>query len=184
MCSDGNMASIQRQLNLYGFRCTNRIDEKGVFHHPQFIRGQYDLVRNIRRKRTWPTKRPPKDNNNAVATSFVGSVVPAPPQYYVLPAPEANPAFMGFSLLKPESSGMTSNFMCKNGFNSPCMQLLEGVTPLTQWLASDEFLLDALDIQAMDNLENIFNNAVAMEAADMDQGLFSLFDNDQLPRAD
>lgn len=50
------MATLQRQLNLYGFRCLDRIDQKGVYFHPQFIRGKYDQVRKIRRKKTWPTK--------------------------------------------------------------------------------------------------------------------------------
>jgi hypothetical protein len=57
LCIVRGMPSIQRQLNLYGFRCTNRADDKGVYHHSQFVRGEYDVVRTIRRKRTWPTKK-------------------------------------------------------------------------------------------------------------------------------
>jgi hypothetical protein len=205
------MASIQRQLNLYGFRCANRIDEKGVFHHPQFIRGQYDLVRNIRRKRTWPTKRPPKEQNNMNinsnnngATSFVGSVAPQassmPPPYYVLPAPASsmgnhNPASTygsaSFSLVKPETTTMYKSFFTSN---SPRHHVLpEGVTPLSQLLSSDELLIDLFDGPTnMDNMAdccsgmgNMVYKTATIDAADyMDQGLLNLFDNDQLIRVD
>ena len=66
---DGNPSSIQRQLNLYGFRCVNRVDEKGVYSHPQFIRGEYDSVRNIRRKRTWVVKGTGKLSNASKCTA-------------------------------------------------------------------------------------------------------------------
>jgi hypothetical protein len=60
--SVGKIGSLQRQLNLYGFRSTNRIDEMRTFCHPKFIRGQYDLVRTIRRRKLWPTKRRGRDS--------------------------------------------------------------------------------------------------------------------------
>lgn len=43
------IASVQRQLNLYGFKCVNRGEDKGVFCHPNFVRGEYNTVREIRR---------------------------------------------------------------------------------------------------------------------------------------
>lgn len=43
------IASVQRQLNLYGFKCVSRGEDKGSFYHPQFRRGEYDSVREIRR---------------------------------------------------------------------------------------------------------------------------------------
>ena len=49
---DSRVASIQRQLNLYGFRCAHRGEEKGVFFHPKFVRGAYDDALNIRRLKT------------------------------------------------------------------------------------------------------------------------------------
>lgn len=54
------MSTLQRQLNLYGFRCPDRLDQRGVYHHPNFVRGEYDTVRAIRRKKTWPTKKKPR----------------------------------------------------------------------------------------------------------------------------
>lgn len=44
------MSSLQRQLNLYGFRCVNRGEDKGHYSHPQFARGQCTAVRGIRRQ--------------------------------------------------------------------------------------------------------------------------------------
>jgi hypothetical protein len=78
------MGSIQRQLNLYGFRSTNRIGEKGVFMHNNFVRGDYDAARRIRRRRTWPTKRRRRSNENDRAesvspTSPVSVVDTSPP---------------------------------------------------------------------------------------------------------
>jgi len=65
------IASIQRQLNLYGFKCVNRGEEKGLFFHPQFIRGQYDATRNIRRKKNGmdPHDLETEDIHGAVANS-------------------------------------------------------------------------------------------------------------------
>ena len=47
--SDCQYSSIQRQLNLYGFRCLKRNELKAVFFHPQFIRGHYESVKEIKR---------------------------------------------------------------------------------------------------------------------------------------
>jgi len=60
----GNFASIQRQLNLYGFLCLDRIHLKGVFFHPSFIRGEYEIARTIRRKKTWKTKKDDPTSGN------------------------------------------------------------------------------------------------------------------------
>lgn len=47
----GHLSSLQRQLNLYGFRHKGvyRGDDKGSFFHPMFIRGRRDLVEKIKR---------------------------------------------------------------------------------------------------------------------------------------
>lgn len=42
-------SSIQRQLNLYGFRCLKRNELKGVFFHPEFKKGHYQGVVNMKR---------------------------------------------------------------------------------------------------------------------------------------
>jgi hypothetical protein len=51
LISDGRVSSIQRQLNLYGFRCTNRGEDKGVLFNPDFLRGVLDKARPRRRKK-------------------------------------------------------------------------------------------------------------------------------------
>lgn len=43
------MSSVQRQLNLYGFKCINRGEDKGAFYHPRFKRGDWDVVKKITR---------------------------------------------------------------------------------------------------------------------------------------
>jgi hypothetical protein len=81
------MASIMRQLKRYGFLCFSRIDEKGVFCHPNFIRDEYELARSIRRKKSWPTKRKRKQKRkvnaslqtarNATNTTISGAQAPS-----------------------------------------------------------------------------------------------------------
>jgi hypothetical protein len=44
-----NISSVQRQLNLYGFKCVGRGENKGCFFHPDFKRGKFDIVKQIRR---------------------------------------------------------------------------------------------------------------------------------------
>lgn len=44
-----NISSVQRQLNLYGFKCVGRGENKGCFFHPDFKRGKFDVVKQIRR---------------------------------------------------------------------------------------------------------------------------------------
>lgn len=43
------MSSVQRQLNLYGFRCVSRGEDKGSFYHPNFQRGEWEKAKLIRR---------------------------------------------------------------------------------------------------------------------------------------
>lgn len=43
------LSSVQRQLNLYGFKCINRGDDKGAFYHPKFKRGDWEVVKKITR---------------------------------------------------------------------------------------------------------------------------------------
>lgn len=43
------LSSLQRQLNLYGFKCISRGDDKGAFFHPKFKRGEWEAVKKITR---------------------------------------------------------------------------------------------------------------------------------------
>jgi hypothetical protein len=43
------ISSLQRQLNLYGFKCINRNDGKGNFYHKNFMRDNLERVISIRR---------------------------------------------------------------------------------------------------------------------------------------
>ncbi len=56
--SDANFASIQRQLNLYGFRSVCRGEVKGLFSHPTFIRGRYDDIVSMQKLVRVPKPEP------------------------------------------------------------------------------------------------------------------------------
>jgi hypothetical protein len=164
---DGNMASIQRQLNLYGFRCTNRIDEKGVFCHPNFIRGQYDQVRNIRRKKTWPTKRKQK------ADASTEAAVPSSTSRGKASSSRDAPEVGMVPLTRPEkyerSLSETSEAF------SP---LPDCATPLSHIFESEYAnLLDFFDDKSLD--EMMMMNTASLDSADFDQNLLKLFSDDE-----
>jgi len=46
---DNQISSVQRQLNLYGFKCISRGEDKGAFYHPKFRRGDWEVVKKINR---------------------------------------------------------------------------------------------------------------------------------------
>jgi hypothetical protein len=46
---DNQISSVQRQLNLYGFKCISRGEDKGAFFHPKFKRGDWEIVKKITR---------------------------------------------------------------------------------------------------------------------------------------
>jgi hypothetical protein len=50
------ISSVQRQLNLYGFKCVSRGEDKGAFFHPKFRRGDWEIVKKITRYA--PIKKP------------------------------------------------------------------------------------------------------------------------------
>jgi len=67
----GHISSLQRQLNLYGFRHKGiyRGDDKGSFFHPMFIRGRLDLVEKIKRYNPNTCKKSGKGRGGSAATS-------------------------------------------------------------------------------------------------------------------
>lgn len=50
------ISSVQRQLNLYGFKCVSRGEDKGAFFHQKFRRGDWEIVKKITRYA--PIKKP------------------------------------------------------------------------------------------------------------------------------
>lgn len=46
---DNQLSSVQRQLNLYGFKCISRGEDKGAFFHPKFRKGDWEIVKRITR---------------------------------------------------------------------------------------------------------------------------------------
>jgi len=56
------ISSVQRQLNLYGFKCINRGEDKGAFYHPKFRRGDWESVKKL--MRYVPSKKDPKQPDN------------------------------------------------------------------------------------------------------------------------
>ena len=72
--SDNQISSVQRQLNLYGFKCISRGEDKGAFFHPQFRRGDWDVVRTI--TRYTPTKKPNECDNQPDYDNRYGYPIP------------------------------------------------------------------------------------------------------------
>jgi hypothetical protein len=175
---DGNMASIQRQLNLYGFRCTNRIDEKGVFCHPNFVRGQYDEVRNIRRKKTWPTKRKPKVEANVEAAPCATSPVTSS---RARGSSARGAASVVVPMVEPEMEQCDDNFsddgddIAGDIFSA----LPECATPLSNVFDSEyASLLDFFDDKSLDEM---MINTACLDCGDFDQNLLKLFSDDVFP---
>lgn len=80
------LSSVQRQLNLYGFKCINRGEDKGAFYHPRFKRGDWEVVKKITRYS--PSKKP-GDNS----------------QYN----DKSNDTFEGFDCLAPDATQSFGN---------------------------------------------------------------------------
>lgn len=49
MCVDRKLSSVQRQLNVYGFRSISRGEHKRSFYHPLFKRGNWEVVKQMAR---------------------------------------------------------------------------------------------------------------------------------------
>lgn len=43
------ISSVHRQMNLYGFKCSFRGEDRGSYFHPEFRRGEWEAVKKIRR---------------------------------------------------------------------------------------------------------------------------------------
>ncbi|TEA37910.1 hypothetical protein DBR06_SOUSAS1410159, partial [Sousa chinensis] len=92
-----NMASFVRQLNMYGFRKVVHIEQGGLvkperddteFQHPCFLRGQEQLLENIKRKVTSPLLRqPPQRRPLQTGSPLALSAVSRPPQAISVTAP-------------------------------------------------------------------------------------------------
>ncbi len=78
LCPDNNKASVQRQLNLYGFKCVNRGEDKGSFFHPQFKRGDWEVVKRITRYSPTSKKNDEDKCEPVSEKKFVIEVIPNP----------------------------------------------------------------------------------------------------------
>mmetsp|Transcript_16160 Transcript_16160/g.35802 ORF Transcript_16160/g.35802 Transcript_16160/m.35802 type:complete len:417 (-) Transcript_16160:521-1771(-) len=65
------MASVQRQLNAYGFRSVNRGEHKRSFYHPVFKRGNWEGVKQM--ARFVAPKKGLETNSFSNGSSFTGS---------------------------------------------------------------------------------------------------------------
>lgn len=100
LCStDNQISSVQRQLNLYGFKCISRGEFKRSFFHPKFRRGDWETVRKL--TRFVPVKKNSQAPNDDMPGESAATpddrkrderTAPLPPMYnpYFYPIPGAN----------------------------------------------------------------------------------------------
>ncbi len=102
LIADKQFASVQRQLNLYGFKVVSRGEDKGAIYHPQFHRGNWEAAKNI--TRYLPNKKTTisEDESNTDNPTVVVPSEPIKPERS--PSPEHSPPATDYSSLALLSS--------------------------------------------------------------------------------
>lgn len=179
------LSSVQRQLNLYGFKCINRGEDKGAFYHPRFKRGDWEVVKKITRYS--PTKKSgessqygdkPNDNfegfdylasdtqpfaNNSIPDgSFPHSTIPAVPPSY------GNQAY-GFPHFQLDSSVNTSWYPMYShlGYNIP-MDFHHGTHFVSSFVPASTAVADQSAISNSDTISSNAADSSAMSLASTD----------------
>lgn len=147
--ADGRVSSIQRQLNLYGFRCTNRGEDKGVFHHPDFIQGDYDRARQIRRK-IKPVASP--QNAKSANVDLSKSKFLSSKRRNSDSSSDDEPVLKRLSLGVEEDP---NNFLCSSDEEMEDALFLSVCKDIASW--NDDFILDALPSKPFLALPEIFD---------------------------
>mmetsp|Transcript_17890 Transcript_17890/g.30025 ORF Transcript_17890/g.30025 Transcript_17890/m.30025 type:complete len:407 (-) Transcript_17890:416-1636(-) len=136
------ISSVQRQLNLYGFKCISRGEFKRSFFHPKFRQGDYDTVRKLTRY------IPPKQNPEEEKTS---KSAPSSEQ----PKKQPRPAHTS-QRSNLESNGASAQFF----YNSPSTDGMN--RPSAQLHQNQSYMEDmALWPEVWDSMNNTHNNGYA-----------------------
>ena len=150
---DNQFSSVQRQLNLYGFKCVNRGKDKGAFFHPQFKRGEWEAVKGISRTTGAGVTGPPPTTPAAPVTG--DDALPTDPITDVETTTTAStlsstnatvsssagnaaqPIPMGYTM--PQSGENTSSLAVENFIRSIPSDLLHYAPMYSSYAASGQF---------------------------------------------
>lgn len=112
---DTHIASFQRQLNLYGFKCINRGNDKGSFYHSQFQRGNWEEAKKILRtahipkKSIVPVENADEDTHTSATAHTTEDRIASQPIKQCVPALQSDKSVVVAStLLKSDSQHIPS----------------------------------------------------------------------------
>lgn len=119
------LSSVQRQLNLYGFKCISRGEDKGAFYHSKFKRGDWEVVKKINRYA--PLKKPELGEKGEL---LIGGVEAKADQLEgTSTAAQTTGAFLSTSSAKASFPGFSPNFHMFDPFGLHDVQVNSAFIP-------------------------------------------------------
>jgi len=129
------ISSVQRQLNLYGFKCIGRGDDKGAFFHPKFRRGDWEEVKRINRYTPNPKKSDERSNNPLEQHSVQIKVEPHTAENSFNEMTQSSQQYVPTNQQIPRYPGMplSSSFNNLLSVSNSSLELAHGPNPVSSW---------------------------------------------------